>query len=198
MFQIVVVDLIFSFGSEVARSILCPFGVPIQCVPLSLAFVAMLFSFSGSWHCSYFNGADISFTGSHFGLWTLEDIEGKCQRWDVLFFSYKLGAPLAAARVFSMACMLIGLSLVTAMAQALQFHIVRYVLDLKWSIGRYSSGTLTILDTVTESACSFWGYSCSVYQPLGEYIKLACSISISHIPFTSTASLMCGSSSSCL
>ena len=115
-----------------ARSVFCPFGVPIQTVPLSFGFVALIFSFCGSWHCSYFQGASISFTGSHFGLWTLEDIEGNCQRWDVLFFSYNLGAPLSAARIFSMTCMLVGLSLVTTMAQALQFHIVRYVFSNLW------------------------------------------------------------------
>jgi hypothetical protein len=88
--------------------------------------VALILTVVGSWSCNYFNGADISFTGGSYGIWTLEDTSGKCQLWDILFFSYHLDGNLEAARFFSMMAMIVGLSMVATMAQAQQAHIVSW------------------------------------------------------------------------
>lgn len=66
----------------------CPFGVTKHSIPLFLGLTALACTGFGSWDCSYFYGATTTFTGSRYGLWTLEDIDGKCQLWDVLFFRY--------------------------------------------------------------------------------------------------------------
>ena len=102
-----------------------------------------------SWDCAYFKGADISFTGGHYGLWTLEDSLGKCQLWDVLFFSYDLGGHLKAARAFSMAAMLLGLGLLTAAAQASQYHIFSWLIGLEFLV-------LFLLSVATTSIFNVW------------------------------------------
>jgi hypothetical protein len=88
--------------------------------------VALILTVVGSWSCNYFNGAEIGFTGGSYGIWTLEDTSGKCQLWDILFFSYHLDGNLEAARFFSMMAMIVGLSMVATMAQAQQAHIVSW------------------------------------------------------------------------
>jgi hypothetical protein len=88
--------------------------------------VALILTIVGSWSCNYFNGAEIGFTGGSYGIWTLEDNSGKCQLWDILFFSYHLDGNLEAARFFSMMAMIVGLSMVATMAQAQQAHIVSW------------------------------------------------------------------------
>lgn len=106
-----------------------PKGFTKLLIPLCLSIVALTFTFAGSWQCAFFQGASLGFTGGKYGLWTLQDYSGHCQLWDVLFFSYSLGAPLITARVVSMTAMLLGLSLTTTMAQATQFHLA------SWGIG---------------------------------------------------------------
>jgi hypothetical protein len=88
--------------------------------------VALILTIVASWSCDYFDGADIGFTGGTYGIWTLQDTTGKCQLWDILFFSYQLDAHLEAARFFSMMAMIVGLSMVATMAQAQQAHIVSW------------------------------------------------------------------------
>uniref|UniRef100_A0A7S3DS59 Uncharacterized protein n=1 Tax=Entomoneis paludosa TaxID=265537 RepID=A0A7S3DS59_9STRA len=117
--------------------------------PLVLSVFAMGFTGAGSWDCSYFQGATIAFTGSNYGLWTLEDSSGKCQLWNVLFFSYNLGWHLVIARVFSMTAMLLGLGLLTTTAQALQFHLV------SWGIGLFLF-VLFIISVSTSSVFNLW------------------------------------------
>jgi len=82
-------------------------------------------------------------------LWTLQDISGKCQLWDVLFFAYDLGGPLVAARCFSMATMLIGLALLTTMTQALEFHA------FSWGIGVVFV-VLFVVSVSTTSIYNVW------------------------------------------
>jgi len=120
-----------------------------QMVPMIACFVALTLSGVGSWHCSYFKGATISFTGDKYGLWTMQDISGKCQLWDILFFSYDLGGHLIAARCFSMATMLIGLALLTTMAQALEFHA------FSWGIGM-TFFVLFLVSVCTTSIYNVW------------------------------------------
>jgi hypothetical protein len=88
--------------------------------------VALILTVVASWSCNYFDGADIGFTGGSYGIWTLEDTSGKCQLWDILFFSYQLDAHLEAARFFSMIAMIVGLSMLATMAQAQQAHVVSW------------------------------------------------------------------------
>lgn len=128
---------------------LWPLGVTKQAIPMFLCLIALTLTGAGSWDCSFFQGAQISFTGSNYGLWTLRDISGKCQRWDVLFFSYNLGGPLIAGRIFSMASMLLGLSLLTTMAQALQFYAV------SWGIGIILL-LLSLVSIFTTSIYNVW------------------------------------------
>jgi hypothetical protein len=120
-----------------------------EAAPFTTCLIAVGLTGAGSWHCSYFNGASISFTGNDYGLWTLEDISGKCQLWDVLFFAYDLGAPLMAARVFSMAAMLVGLSLLTTMVQAARMHVV------SWGIGVWFF-ILFMISVTTSSLFNIW------------------------------------------
>jgi hypothetical protein len=99
-------------------------------IPLALSVIALLLTGIGSWSCKYFVGASIGFTGgSSYGIWTIQDSDGKCQMWDVIFFSYHLDPALEGARVMSMAAMMMGLALVTTMAQAMQYHIA------SWGVG---------------------------------------------------------------
>ena len=42
-------------------------------IALGISIVALAFTAFGSWDCHYFRGASISFTGGHYGLWTLQD-----------------------------------------------------------------------------------------------------------------------------
>jgi hypothetical protein len=97
-----------------------------EALPLFSCLVALILTIVGSWSCNYFDGADISFTGGSYGIWALEDTSGKCQLWDILFFSYHLDGNLEAARFFSMMAMIVGLSMVATMAQAQQAHIVTW------------------------------------------------------------------------
>jgi hypothetical protein len=107
----------------------CPYGIETHTIPLLLVLIATSFTFAGSWDCSYFHGASTGFTGNNYGLWTLEGMDGTCQPWDILFFTYSLGPYLKTARVLSMTAMMLGLSLLTAMLQALQCHLV------SWGVG---------------------------------------------------------------
>lgn len=118
-------------------------------IPLGICAVSLFCSALGAFHCSFFFGATISFTGGHYGLWSLEDLSGKCQLWDVLFFSYDLGPPLRAARVFSMTNVLVGLSLLTTMVQAQQFHAA------SWLIG-FSFVILFLVSVSTTSIFNVW------------------------------------------
>ena len=141
---------IFSLSREKIKRMCVPHGIRHkQTVPMLACFVALTMSGIGSWHCSYFQGATISFTGNTYGLWTLEDVSGKCQLWDVLFFAYDLGAPLTAARCFSIATLLIGLALLTTMAQALEFHA------FSWGIGMMFF-VLFIVSVSTTSIYNVW------------------------------------------
>jgi hypothetical protein len=111
--------------------------------------VALSLTVVGSWSCTYFHGADIGFTGGSYGIWTLEDISGKCQLWDILFFSYHLSAHLEAARFLSMAAMIVGLSMLTTMAQAQQAHIVSWGIVLAFTI-------LFVVSVSTTSVFNIW------------------------------------------
>ena len=114
---------------ENAQKCFCPHGIKTHMIPLLLVLIATSFTYAGSWDCSYFHGASTGFTGNNYGLWTLEGMDGTCQPWDILFFTYSLGPYLKAARVLSMTSMMLGLSLLTAMSQALQCHVV------SWGVG---------------------------------------------------------------
>jgi len=119
---------------------------PHDFVPLGLCLAALFTTCYASWDCRYFKGAAISFIGRNYGLWTVEDGLGKCQLWNVLFFSYNLGMPLKAARFLSMFAMLQGLGVTTVITQSLQFHAV------SWGIG----GLLVLLFLVSISSTSFY------------------------------------------
>jgi hypothetical protein len=110
----------------------CPHGIDTHSIPLLLVLIATVLTFAGSWTCSYFNGAITGFTGNSYGLWTLEGTDGKCHPWDTLFFSYSVGDYLEAARALSMAAMVLGMSLLTAMSQALKCHFVSWSVGLAW------------------------------------------------------------------
>jgi hypothetical protein len=111
--------------------------------------VALALTFVGSWSCNYFNGAEIGFTGGNYGIWTLEDVSGNCQMWDILFFSYQLDAHLEVARFFSMMAMIVGLSMVATMAQAQQAHIVSWGILLAFTI-------LFLVSVSTTSIYNIW------------------------------------------
>ena len=117
-------------------------------IPLMLALMSFCCTGVGSWYCDYFQGARISSTSGHYGLWTLEDASGKCQLWDQLFFSYNLGPSLKTARFFSMVAQLDGLALVAVMTQALQFHsgswTILLALALLFVISATSTGIFNI------------------------------------------------------
>ena len=106
-----------------------PHGWNKYCWPLLLSFLAEVFTIWGCFSCHYFRGASIQFTGGRYGLWTLEDVHGKCQLWSVLFYAIDLGGPLRWARVFSMSGMVLGLAVLTTMAQAMQCHAI------SWGVG---------------------------------------------------------------
>jgi hypothetical protein len=111
--------------------------------------VALILTFVGSWSCNYFHGADIGFTGGSYGIWTIEDIDGKCQLWDILFFSYHLDGHLEAARFFSMMAMIVGLSMLATMAQAQQAHVVSWGILLAFAI-------LFLVSVLTTSTYNIW------------------------------------------
>jgi hypothetical protein len=98
-------------------------------VPVLVTLLAWVLTVYSSWSCHFFKGAQIGFTNPNYGLWTLENINGKCQLWEVLFYSYLLDRTLVAARVFSMISMVLGLSLLVSIVQANQYHI------LSWGLG---------------------------------------------------------------
>jgi hypothetical protein len=81
--------------------------------------LASLFTFVASWSCQTFWGADLSFGGGGYGIWSLQDSNQQCQLWSVLFFAYTLDAPLRAARFCSMVAMLGALTLISIQAQLL-------------------------------------------------------------------------------
>lgn len=118
--------------------------------PVSFCFVATFLSFVGSWGCSYFRGASISFTGGYYGLWTLLDADGYCQLWDVMFFSYTLDPVLHAARFFSMAVQLLGLAILAVLTQALQFHAA------SWTVGGILGLTFAVSVTLTDGLFNLW------------------------------------------
>jgi len=82
-------------------------------------------------------------------LWTLEDANGKCQLWDVLFFSYNLGSHLIAGRTFSMIAMLLGLALCTTTSQASQYHV------FSWGIALILI-TIFLVSVSTTSIYNVW------------------------------------------
>ena len=126
-----------------------PHGLTYQATPLALTLIATFLTGFGSWSCEYFSGADIGFIGNTYGLWTLQDIHGKCQLWDVLFFSYNLDGSLIAARGLSMAAMFLGLAMLTSMSQAMQYHIV------SWGIGLIFL-VLLIVSIATTNIFNAW------------------------------------------
>jgi len=95
-------QLTHPFSKESIRVRCYPHGVTPLAIPLALSVIAFILTAAGSYDCSYFRGATISFTGGSYGLWTLRDGTGKCQLWDVLFFNYKLGTPLIAGMAASL------------------------------------------------------------------------------------------------
>jgi hypothetical protein len=99
-------------------------------IPLIESIVALVLTGYGSWDCQYFTGATISFTSSHYGLWTLQDASGKCQLWDQMFSAYDLGPMLRTARFFSMVAQLDGLALTAVLSQAIQFHACSWAIFL--------------------------------------------------------------------
>jgi hypothetical protein len=111
------------------RTACCPNGLSYQTIPFGLTLMAAFLTGFGSWSCTYFSGARIGFLGDTYGLWTLQDYGGKCQLWDVLFFSYHLDGALLAARVLSMSAMVLGLAMLTTMSLAMQNHFAT------WGIG---------------------------------------------------------------
>jgi hypothetical protein len=127
----------------------CPHGIETHTIPLLLVLIATSFTFAGSWDCSYFRGASTGFTGNNYGLWTIESKDGICQPWDVLFFSYSLGDYLEAARALSMTAMILGLSLLTAMSQALECYLV------SWGVG-FVLFALFIAALATAPRYNFW------------------------------------------
>ena len=126
-----------------------PAGFTKHLIPLLTSVTALTFTGVGGWDCTFFQGATIRFTGNRYGLWTLEDVSGKCQLWDVLFFNFTLGGPLVTARVFSMTAMLLGLALVATMAQASQFHLA------SWGIG-LALFILFVISLSTTSIFNVW------------------------------------------
>jgi hypothetical protein len=118
-------------------------------IPVALCVIATALTGEGSWDCRYFRGATVSFTGEHYGLWSMETIYGQCTTYDVLFFSYRLDRYLKAARFFSMAALLLGLAMTAVLTQALQFH------GLSWAVG----GALTLpflLSALGSSTFNIW------------------------------------------
>lgn len=138
-----------SYRERSFRNLCCPHGASIQAIPLALCLGALTLTGFGSWSCTYFQGANIGFTGGNYGLWTIEDVFGKCQLYDVLFFAYHLDGFLAAARLLSMASMILGLAMVTTMAQALQYHIV------SWTVG-FVFSLLFIVSVSTTKIFNVW------------------------------------------
>jgi hypothetical protein len=126
-----------------------PHGWNVHCWPLLLSFLAVVFTIWGAFSCQYFRGADVGFTSGRYGLWTLEDVYGKCQLWSVLFYSYDLGAPLRWSRVFSMCAMVLGLAVMTTMAQAMQCHLV------SWGVGAILS-LVFLISVSTTSTFNIW------------------------------------------
>jgi hypothetical protein len=120
-----------------------------QAIPLALTLIATFLTGFGSWSCEYYSGATIGFIGHSYGLWTLEDISGKCQLWDVLFFSYNLDGSLIAARGLSMSAMFLGLAMLTTMSQAMQYHIVSWGIGLTFVI-------LLIVSISTTNIFNMW------------------------------------------
>jgi hypothetical protein len=104
----------------------CPNGIETHTISLLLVLIATAFTFAGSWDCTYFQGATTGLAGKNYGLWTLQGIDGTCQPWDVLFSSNSLDNYLEAARALSMTAMILGLSLLTALSQALKCHVVTW------------------------------------------------------------------------
>jgi hypothetical protein len=143
-------DLLPTDADSVIRTFCYSYDITWREVAHSVAcLIAAGLTGAGSWHCSYFNGASISFTGGNYGLWTLEDISGKCQLWDVLFFAYDIGVPLTAARVFSVTAQLLGLSLLTATLQAAHMNAV------SWAIGM-AFFALFLVSVSTTSIFNVW------------------------------------------
>lgn len=132
MFCLLFSDIyLFAFDREFWKKSCYPHAslTPHDFLPLGFCIAAFFTTGYASWDCRYFKGANISFIGRNYGLWTVEDGLGKCQLWNALFFSYNLGVPLKAARFLSMFATLQGLGVTTVITQSLQFHAV------SWGIG---------------------------------------------------------------
>jgi hypothetical protein len=150
------------------KSWCCPHGFTSPAIPLGLTVLALLCTCYGSWSCTYFEGANIDFTNhKNYGLWTIEDAYGKCQLWDVLFFSYNLDFSLKVARAMSMSSMVLGLAMVTTTSQALQCHIV------SWGVGLI----LTIMFIISAATTSifnlwavFWLFTYIIYVLIVRYL----------------------------
>jgi len=126
-----------------------PHGWNKYCWPLLFSFLGEVFTIWGCFSCQYFRGASIQFTGGRYGLWTLEDIHGKCQLWSVLFYAIDLGGPLRWARVFSMSGMVLGLAVLTTMAQAMQCHAI------SWGVG-FILFLVFLVSVSTTSTFNVW------------------------------------------
>jgi hypothetical protein len=46
----------------------CPKPIEKEAFPLYLCLAALILTHAGSWSCTYFEGAEISITGGHYGL----------------------------------------------------------------------------------------------------------------------------------
>jgi hypothetical protein len=89
---------------------------------LLLCLIAAGFTFIASWSCSTFYGAEMPWlVGGGYGIWSLQDSEYNCQLWSVLFFAYKLDAPLRAARFLSMMAMLLSLASIAILTQIISW-----------------------------------------------------------------------------
>mmetsp|Transcript_7923 Transcript_7923/g.11389 ORF Transcript_7923/g.11389 Transcript_7923/m.11389 type:complete len:587 (-) Transcript_7923:20-1780(-) len=120
-----VIEIVRDLDVDETEYYCCPNGT-LDKHGLALVFgvLAMILTFTGGWHCSYFTGATTPFSGNSYGIWTVEDIYGDCQTWDTIYGSIELDSSLKAARAMSMIGILLGLSLVTAMTQALRCYFL--------------------------------------------------------------------------
>ena len=118
-------------------------------VPVLITLLAWILTVFSSWNCRFFKGAEIGFTSNSYGLWTVKDMDGSCQAWEVLFYSYLLDPSLVAARSLSMISMVLGLSLVVSIVQANQYHI------LSWGLG-FLLMLLFIISAGTTSQFNLW------------------------------------------
>jgi membrane protein implicated in regulation of membrane protease activity len=79
----------------------------------------------------------------------VEDISGKCQLWDILFYSFHFDPALEGARFCSMGAMLVGMAMLTTMLQAQQAHLV------SWGVGA-ALVILLVVSLATSSIFNIW------------------------------------------